>query len=115
MKKKLLAAVLSDRPGRRFCKLGRWQACKRSREAGSAFPVLSRRQQQVILMMWQPQTSTTGEAASLVQGSWAIAHINGSNPDFESKCGVFQFPGVERVIAKSDSLAMSSSTKNPEA
>lgn len=55
-----------------------------------------------------------GEAAILVQGSWAIAQINGSNPDFESKCGVFQFPGVERVIAKSDSLAMSSSTKNPE-
>ena len=55
------------------------------------------------------------EAAILIQGSWAIAQINGSNPDFESKCGVFQFPGVERVIAKSDSLAMSSSTKNPEA
>ena len=55
------------------------------------------------------------EAAILIQGSWAIAQINGSNPDFESKCGVFQFPGVERVIAKSDSLAMSSSTKSPEA
>lgn len=55
------------------------------------------------------------EAAILIQGSWAIAQINGSNPDFESKCGVFQFPGVDRVIAKSDSLAMSSSTKYPEA
>lgn len=55
------------------------------------------------------------EAAILIQGSWAIAQINGSNPDFESRCGVFQFPGVERVIAKSDSLAMSSSTRNPEA
>ena len=55
------------------------------------------------------------EAAILIQGSWAIAQINGSNPDFESKCGVFQFPGVERVIAKSDSLVMSSSTKYPEA
>ena len=55
------------------------------------------------------------EAAILIQGSWAIAQINGSNPDFESKCGVFQFPGVERVIAKSDSLAMSSKTKYPEA
>lgn len=55
------------------------------------------------------------EAAILIQGSWAIAQINGSNPDFESKCGVFQFPGVERVIAKSDSLAMSSSTEYPEA
>lgn len=55
------------------------------------------------------------EAAILIQGSWAIGQINGENPDFESTCGVFQFPGVERVIAKSDSLAMSSSTKYPEA
>ena len=55
------------------------------------------------------------EAAMLIQGSWAIGQINGSNPDFESKCGVFAFPGVERVIAKSDSLCMSSSTKYPEA
>ena len=55
------------------------------------------------------------EAAILIQGSWAIGHINGENPDFESKCGVFQFPGVERVIAKSDSLAMSSTSKCPEA
>ena len=55
------------------------------------------------------------EAAILIQGSWAIAQINGSNPDFESKCGVFQFPGVERIIAKSDSLAMSATTKYPEA
>ena len=39
MKKKLLAVVLSDSPGRRFCKLDRWQACKHSREAGSAFLV----------------------------------------------------------------------------
>ena len=45
----------------------------------------------------------------------AIGQINGENPDFESKCGVFQFPGVERVIAKSDSLAISSSTKHKEA
>ena len=36
-----------------------------------------------------------GEAAMLIQGSWAIAHINGNNPDFESKCGVFQFPAIE--------------------
>lgn len=56
------------------------------------------------------------EAAMLIQGSWAIAQINGSNPDFESKCGVFAFPGTDgRVIAKSDSLAMSSKTKYPEA
>jgi len=56
------------------------------------------------------------EAAMLIQGSWAIAQINGSNPDFESKCGVFAFPGTDgRVIAKSDSLAMSASTKHPEA
>ncbi|MBQ5312006.1 MAG: extracellular solute-binding protein, partial [Oscillospiraceae bacterium] len=37
------------------------------------------------------------------------------NPAFESKCGVFQFPGVQRLIAKSDSLAMSATTKYPEA
>ena len=55
------------------------------------------------------------EAAILIQGSWAIGQINGENPDFESKCGVFQLPGVERVIAKSDSLAMSSTSKCPEA
>ena len=55
------------------------------------------------------------EAAILIQGSWAIGQINGENPDFESKCGVFQFTGVERVIAKSDSLAMSSTSKCPEA
>jgi raffinose/stachyose/melibiose transport system substrate-binding protein len=54
------------------------------------------------------------EAAILIQGSWVIGQINGSNPAFESKCGVFQFPGVERVIAKSDSLCMSSSSKCPE-
>ncbi len=62
-----------------------------------------------------------GEAAMLIQGSWAIAQINGSNPDFEAKCGVFQFPGIDggndpnRMIAKTDSLAMSSKTKYPEA
>lgn len=57
-----------------------------------------------------------GEAAMLIQGSWAIGQINGANPDFEKKCGVFAFPGTNgRVIAKSDSLAMSASTKNPEA
>ena len=55
------------------------------------------------------------EAAILIQGSWAIGQINGENPEFESKCGVFQFPGVQRLIAKSDSLCMSSSTKYPEA
>ncbi|MCR4999028.1 MAG: extracellular solute-binding protein [Lachnospiraceae bacterium] len=61
------------------------------------------------------------EAAILIQGSWAIGQINGSNAAFESKCGVFQFPGLaggndpNRVIAKSDSLAMSSTTKHPEA
>ena len=54
-------------------------------------------------------------AAILIQGSWVIGQINGSNPEFESKCGVFQFPGVERIIAKSDSLCMSSSSKNPDA
>ena len=56
------------------------------------------------------------EAAMLTQCSWAIAQINGSNPDFESKCGVFAFPGTDgRVIAKSDSLAMSATTTHPDA
>ena len=61
------------------------------------------------------------DAAILIQGSWAIGQMNGANPDFEEKCGVFQFPAIEggndpnRVIAKSDSLAMSSSTEYPEA
>lgn len=61
------------------------------------------------------------EAAILIQGSWAIAQINGANPDFEDKCGVFQFPGIDggndpdRVIAKSDSLAMSAKTEHPDA
>ena len=54
------------------------------------------------------------EAAILIQGSWVIGQINGSNPDFESKSGVFQFPGVDRIIAKSDSLCMSSTSKNPD-
>lgn len=63
----------------------------------------------------------SGEAAMLVQGSWAIAQINGNNPDFEEKCGVFQFPGVpggadpNRMIVKTDNLVMSSTTKYPEA
>ena len=61
------------------------------------------------------------EAAILIQGSWAIGQMNGANPEFEEKCGVFQFPAIEggndpnRVIAKSDSLAMSSSTEYPDA
>ena len=61
------------------------------------------------------------EAAILIQGSWAIGQINGSNPAFEEKCGVFQFPALDggndpnRVIAKSDSLAMSANTEHPEA
>lgn len=55
------------------------------------------------------------EAAILIQGSWAIAQINGSNPAFEEKCGVFAFPGEGGVIAKSDSLAMNAKTKYPEA
>ncbi|MFQ7552988.1 MAG: hypothetical protein ACLRMZ_25260 [Blautia marasmi] len=54
----------------------------------------------------------------LVQGSWAIAQINGNNPDFESKCGVFQFPGIDgandpnRMIVKTDNLLMSSTTEH---
>lgn len=62
-----------------------------------------------------------GEAAMLVQGSWAIGQINGANPEFESKCGVFGFPAIEggadpnRMIVKTDNLVMSSTTKNQEA
>ncbi|MDO4618996.1 MAG: extracellular solute-binding protein [Lachnospiraceae bacterium] len=62
-----------------------------------------------------------GEAAMLVQGSWAIGQINGNNPDFESKCGVFQFPAIEgandpnRMIVKTDNLVMSSTTEHQEA
>ncbi|CDD45923.1 extracellular solute-binding protein family 1 [Firmicutes bacterium CAG:534] len=57
----------------------------------------------------------------LVQGSWAIGQINGANPDFESKCGVFSFPAIEggadpnRMIVKTDNLVMSSTTKNQDA
>lgn len=62
-----------------------------------------------------------GEAAMLVQGSWVIAQINGNNPDFEDKCGVFNFPALEggadpnRMIVKTDNLVMSSTTKHKEA
>ncbi len=64
-----------------------------------------------------------GEAAILIQGSWAIGQINGSCAEgFADKVGVFAFPAVtggnpdaNRIIAKSDSLCMSASTKYPEA
>lgn len=62
-----------------------------------------------------------GEAAMLIQGSWAIAQINGNNPEFESKCGVFQFPAVDggadpnRMIVKTDNLVMSSQTEKQDA
>lgn len=62
-----------------------------------------------------------GEAAMLIQGSWAIAQINGSNPEFEEKCGVFQFPGIEgandpnRMIVKTDNLLMSATTEHQDA
>lgn len=62
-----------------------------------------------------------GEAAMLVQGSWVIGQINGENPDFEPKCGVFSFPAVEggadpnRMIVKTDNLLMSATTEYPEA
>ncbi len=63
----------------------------------------------------------SGEAAMLVQGSWAIAQINGNNPEFEPKCGVFQFPAVDggadpnRMIVKTDNLVMSATTKHQDA
>ena len=64
-----------------------------------------------------------GEAAILIQGSWAIGQINGSCAEgFADKVGVFAFPAVDgssadpnRVIAKSDSLCMSASTQHPDA
>ena len=62
-----------------------------------------------------------GQAAMLVQGSWAIAEMNGSNPDFEEKCGVFQFPAIEgandpnRMIVKTDNLLMSATTEHQDA
>ena len=62
-----------------------------------------------------------GDAAMLVQGSWAIAQINGNNPQFEENCGVFQFPAIDggadpnRMIVKTDNLVMSSTTKHQDA
>lgn len=62
-----------------------------------------------------------GEAAMLIQGSWVIAQINGNNPDFEEKCGVFQFPAIEgandpnRMIVKTDNLLMSKTTEHQDA
>ncbi|MBQ6568284.1 MAG: extracellular solute-binding protein [Treponema sp.] len=62
-----------------------------------------------------------GECAMLVQGSWAIAQINGANSDFESKCGVFSFPAIKggadpnRMIVKTDNLVMSSTTTHQDA
>lgn len=61
------------------------------------------------------------EAAMLVQGSWAIGQMNGANPEFEKKCGVFNFPAIEggadphRMIVKTDNLIMSSTTKHKDA
>ncbi len=62
-----------------------------------------------------------GEAAMLVQGSWVIGQINGNNPDFESKCGVFRFPEItgandpNRMIVKTDNLLMSKTTEHQDA
>ena len=62
-----------------------------------------------------------GQAAMLVQGSWAIGQINGEMPEMEAKCGVFSFPAIpggadpNRMIVKTDNLVMSSTTKNQEA
>lgn len=62
-----------------------------------------------------------GEAAMLIQGSWAIGQINGANPEFEDKCGVFRFPAVtggadpNRMIVKTDNLVMSATTEHKDA
>ncbi|MBQ9767725.1 MAG: extracellular solute-binding protein [Lachnospiraceae bacterium] len=61
------------------------------------------------------------EAAMLIQGSWVIGQINGSNPAFEEKCGVFSFPAIEggadpnRMIVKTDNLMMSATTESQDA
>ncbi len=60
------------------------------------------------------------DAAILLQGSWVIGQMNGASDEIEDKCGVFSFPVTDDesrngVIAKSDSLAMSSTTEYPEA
>lgn len=62
-----------------------------------------------------------GEAAMLVQGSWAIGQINGNNPEFQDKCGVFSFPAItggadpNRMIVKTDNLVMSATTEYEDA
>lgn len=62
-----------------------------------------------------------GECAMLVQGSWAIGQINGANPGFEAKCGVFSFPAIKggadpnRMIVKTDNLVMSAGTRHVDA
>lgn len=62
-----------------------------------------------------------GEAAMLIQGSWAISQINGNVPEMQEKCGVFQFPAIEggsdpnRWIVKTDNLLVSKDTKNVDA
>lgn len=62
-----------------------------------------------------------GQAAMLVQGSWAIAQINGSAPAMEDKTGVFRFPAIEggadpnRWIVKTDNLLVSKNTKHVDA
>ena len=62
-----------------------------------------------------------GECAMLVQGSWVIGQINGANPEFEAKCGVFSFPAIRggadpnRMIVKTDNLVMSSGTRHEDA
>ena len=70
---------------------------------------------------FQETAAGDSNAAMLVQGSWAIAQINGNNSDFQSKCGVFQFPGIDgandpnRMIVKTDNLLMSSTTEHQDA
>ena len=62
-----------------------------------------------------------GDAAMMIQGSWAIGQINGANPEFEDKCGVFRFPAItggadpNRMIVKTDNLVMSATTEHKDA
>lgn len=59
-----------------------------------------------------------GKAAMLVQGSWAIAQINGNHPEAEDTTGVFTFPALEggtgdanRWIAKTDNICIAKDCK----
>ncbi len=59
-----------------------------------------------------------GEAAMLIQGSWAIGQINGEVPEMEDKYGVFRFPALEgggdpdRWIVKTDNMCINAALED---